>query len=84
MSAIQDITELIDALIDLFPTTQPEQKRLCADEGMEIAKGDSASLIVPIFAEQDPDLTSAIKSRQHKEEGQVSNITFAGDQNRSL
>ena len=34
---IQDITELIDRRIGPFPTSQPEQMRLCTDEGPEFA-----------------------------------------------
>ena len=81
---IQDTTELIDGLIDLFPAAQPEQQRLCADEGTELAADENRSLIVPIIAEQDPSLSSAIQSQHPKKEGQTFNITFAGSQNHGL
>lgn len=81
---IQVTMELIDGLIDLFPATQPEQQRLCADEGTELAADEHASLIVSIVAEQDPTLSAAIRSQHPQQEGQTFNITFAGSQDHGL
>ncbi|KAL6240401.1 hypothetical protein RBB50_012683 [Rhinocladiella similis] len=80
---IQDTTELVSGLIELFPAAQPKQKHLCEEDGSELASDKNASLIAPIVAEQDPELSAAIKS-QHFAGAQNFNITFAGSHNYGL
>jgi hypothetical protein len=77
---IQDTTELVNGLIELFPAAQSKQKHLCEEDGSELASDKNASLIAPIVAEQDPELSAAIKSK-HSAGEQNFNITFAGSQN---
>ncbi|RFU34874.1 hypothetical protein B7463_g1449, partial [Scytalidium lignicola] len=80
---IEDTTELVNGLVELFPAAQPERERLCEEDGSQLASDQNVSLIAPIVAEQDPELSAAIKSRQSAG-GQIFNITFAGSQNHGL
>jgi len=81
---IEDTTDLVDGLVELFPAAQPEQKRLCLDDGTELAADDYASVIVPIVEKQDPELSAAIKAQDRQGGGQTFNISFAGSQNYGL
>ena len=81
---IQDITELTDGLIELFPDAQSAQKQLCWAEAAELAADRHASLILPIVKEQDAELKAAIKSQQAVRGGSNFSITFAGSQNSGL
>ena len=81
---IEDSTDLIDGLVSLFPTAQPEQQRLCLDEGAELAKDENTSLIDPIVDEQDAELSAALKAQDRSPGGQTFNISFAGSQNYGL
>ncbi|KIW19667.1 hypothetical protein PV08_00241 [Exophiala spinifera] len=83
---IQDITELVNGLIELFPAAQPEQTRLCAEEGSELALDQHVSLIKDIVAEQDPELSAAINKAKMSagRERQAFNITFSGGVNHGL
>lgn len=80
---IQDTMELVNGLVELFPAAQPEQKRLCEEDGSELASDKNVSVIAPIIAEQDPELSATFKSK-HSEGDQTFNITFAGSQNYGL
>jgi tetratricopeptide (TPR) repeat protein len=80
---IQDITELVNGLIDLFPTARPEQLRLCKEEGSELASDENASLLAPIVSDIDPELNAALESERSGGD-QTFNITFAGSKNYGL
>ncbi|KAK5069394.1 hypothetical protein LTR51_008644 [Lithohypha guttulata] len=76
---IEDTTDLIDGLVNLFPAAQPEQKRLCQDEGAELAADENASLIVPIVEKQDTELSAVIKAQPTRNGGQIFNTSFSGN-----
>lgn len=70
-------------LEELFPAARPGQKRLCEEDGSELALDENASLIAPIVAEQDFELSAAIKS-EHSGGEQTFHITFAGSKTYGL
>ena len=80
---IQDTTELVDGLIELFPTAQPPQKQLCEEEGSELASDEDVALLAPLIEELDPELSKAIQSKSLRQ-SQHFNITFAGSRNYGL
>ncbi|KIX06843.1 uncharacterized protein Z518_04819 [Rhinocladiella mackenziei CBS 650.93] len=77
------LRRVVNGLVELFPAARQEQKRLCEEDGSELASDKNTSLIAPFVAEQDPELSTAIKSN-HSGGEQIFNITFAGSQNYGL
>jgi hypothetical protein len=57
---IEDITELVDSLIELFPATQQSQRELCDREVSAIGDGEGMSVLKGIAAAQDKLLEQAI------------------------
>lgn len=57
---IEDITELVDSLIELFPATQQAHRDLCDMEVSAIGENDSIFLLKEIAAAQDKFLEQAI------------------------
>ncbi|KAK5553027.1 hypothetical protein LTR46_009103 [Exophiala xenobiotica] len=80
---IQDITELVTGLIELFPAARSEQRRLCEQDGAELASDEHISLIAPLIEEQDPELSASIKSANPSAQPNF-HITFAGSHNHGL
>ncbi|KAJ9500831.1 hypothetical protein H2202_003389 [Exophiala xenobiotica] len=80
---IQDITELVTGLIELFPAARSEQRRLCEQDGAELASDEHISLIAPLIEEQDPELSASIKSANPGAQPNF-HITFAGSHNHGL
>ncbi len=80
---IQDTTELVDALVELFSAAHRSQKQLCEEEGSVLALDENASLLIPLVAEIDQELNAAIKFKS-SDSGQIFNITFAGSENHGL
>lgn len=81
---IDDSTGLIDELVDLFPAAQAEQKRLCNEEGAELAKDENIPLLVPVLDEQDHELSASVKEQRTQNGGQTFYTTFAGSHNYGL
>ncbi|KAI1608988.1 small s protein [Exophiala viscosa] len=80
---IQDITELVNGLVELFPAARPEQRLLCEQDGSELASDENVSLVAPLIAELDPELSAFIKSRDPGGQ-QNFHITVAGSTNHGL
>ncbi|KAK5452888.1 hypothetical protein LTS15_007036 [Exophiala xenobiotica] len=80
---IQDITELVTGLIELFPAARSEQRRLCEQDGAELASDEHVSLIAPLIAAQDPELSASMKSLNPSAQPNF-HITFAGSHNHGL
>lgn len=58
---VEDITDLVNDLVQLFPAVQQEQRRLCDVEVCEIGgAGQSLPILKDIAASQDIDLENAI------------------------
>jgi len=80
---IEDITELVDSLVELFPATQQTQRELCDREVSAIGEGEGISVLKEIAAAQDRLLEQAIKKatvgadRSH-------HIVFSGSGNTGL
>ena len=80
---IEDITELVDSLVELFPAMQQSQRELCDKEVSAIGDGESMSILKEIAAAQDKLLEQAITKatvgadRSH-------HIVFSGSGNRGL
>ncbi|KAK4936631.1 hypothetical protein LTR10_022554 [Elasticomyces elasticus] len=80
---IQDITELVNGLVELFPAARPEQKLLCEQDGSELASDKNVALIAGFIAEPDPELSAFTKCRDYGGQQNL-NITFAGSTNHGL
>jgi hypothetical protein len=80
---IEDITELIDGLVELFPATQQVQHDLCDSEVSAIGGNEGVSILKEIAAAQDKFLEQAITKR---EEGanNSNHIVFSGSGNTGL
>jgi hypothetical protein len=58
---IEDITELVDSLVGLFPAVQQQQRELCDIEVSSIGEGEDLSLLREVAAVQDKLLEQAIE-----------------------
>lgn len=56
---IEDITELLDSLVELFPGAQQSQRELCDMEASAIGKGEGITMLKEIAAAQDKMLEQA-------------------------
>jgi Skp family chaperone for outer membrane proteins len=80
---IEDITELVSDLDDLFPTTQQSQRDLCDIEVSTIGEGEGMSALREIAADQDKLLEQAItKATENTERSH--HIVFSGSGNIGL
>lgn len=80
---VEDITEQINGLVELFPAAQPVQKRLCQEEGRALAADKNVSLLEPLLAKQDPELGAAIK-QSSQDAPQAVTISFERSTNHGL
>ena len=77
---IEEVTELINGLVELFPACREVQKRLCDSEVSTIGKNEGVPVLREIAAEQDKFLEDAFsKVTNHK--GESNNIVFSGSNN---
>jgi Skp family chaperone for outer membrane proteins len=80
---IEDITELVSDLDDLFPATQQSQRDLCDIEVSTIGEGEGMSALREIAADQDKLLEQAItKATENAERSH--HIVFSGSGNTGL
>jgi hypothetical protein len=80
---IEDITELVDSLVDLFPATQQSQRELCEMEVSAIGHSESISVLKEIAAAQDKMLEQAITTATQNS-GKSHHIVFSGSGNTGL
>ncbi|KAH7355917.1 small s protein [Pyrenochaeta sp. MPI-SDFR-AT-0127] len=80
---IEDITELVDSLVELFKATQQTQRDLCDVEVKTMGNGEAISMLKEIAAAQDKFLEQAItKSAAPAQESY--HIVFSGSNNSGL
>ncbi|KAL9093852.1 MAG: hypothetical protein Q9165_003775 [Trypethelium subeluteriae] len=80
---IEDITELVNNLVDLFPAREEFQRRLCATEVSELGDIEGLSELKEIATAQDRFLADAL-TRHSERTGGSYNIVFSGDHNSGL
>ncbi|KAF2844206.1 small s protein [Plenodomus tracheiphilus IPT5] len=80
---IEDITELVSDLDDLFPATQQPQRELCDIEVSTIGEGEGMSALREIAADQDKLLEQAITKATENTE-RLHHIVFSGSGNTGL
>ena len=79
---IEDITELVDSLVGLFPAVQEQQRKLCDMEVSSIGEGEGLSLLKEVAVVQDRMLEQAIDSARVGAESH--RISFSGSHNTGL
>jgi len=77
---IEDISELVDGLVELFPATQQSQRDLCDIEVSTIGQDEAISVLREIAAAQDKLLEQAITKATDRA-GKSYHIVFSGSGN---
>lgn len=80
---IEDVTDLVDKLVEIFPAAQQIQRDLCDEEVSVIKAGtdsEGVSLLKTIAEAQDKLLEQAMEKAEDKDNGSH-HITFSGDNN---
>lgn len=77
---IEDISDRVKDLVELFPAAQSAQRQLVEEEGRELTSDENVPLLEPCVAEQDPALDAAIKSHRAPT-SQIFNASFARSTN---
>jgi hypothetical protein len=80
---IEDITELVDSLVELFPATQQTQRELCDLEVSAIGDSEALSILKEIAAAQDKLLEEAI-AKTTGGAAASHHIVFSGNNNAGL
>ncbi|KAL5392166.1 hypothetical protein DPSP01_000686 [Paraphaeosphaeria sporulosa] len=80
---IEDITELVDSLVELFPATQQAQRELCDTEVSAIGESEAISVLKEIAAAQDQFLEQAITKTTDGAD-KSHHIIFSGSGNTGL
>ncbi|KAF2818261.1 small s protein [Ophiobolus disseminans] len=80
---IEDITELVNDLDNLFPAAQQSQRELCDIEVSTIGEGQGISVLQEIAAAQDQLLEQAI-TKATESAGKSHHIVFSGSGNTGL
>ncbi|KAH8636217.1 hypothetical protein IG631_08052 [Alternaria alternata] len=57
---LEDVTDLVNGLVECFPASREEQRRLCKTEASTIGSGDCVSALKDVIAQQDGDLHQAV------------------------
>ncbi|KAM5452757.1 hypothetical protein MaudCBS49596_003063 [Microsporum audouinii] len=80
---VEDITEHVDDLTDLFPATLPHQKRLCEAEASEIWEhSEAVEDLKKVVAQQDKLLHAALEKSNIPQGGM--HIVFSGANNKGF
>jgi len=80
---IEDITELVDSLVELFPAIQQAQRELCDTEVSAIGENEAISILKEIAATQDKFLEQAITKTTDSAD-KSHHIVFSGSGNTGL
>ncbi|KAL9074931.1 MAG: hypothetical protein Q9157_004201 [Trypethelium eluteriae] len=80
---IEDITELVNSLVELFPASEELQRRLCANEVSMLGENEKLSELKDIATAQDKFLADALTGSSEHVGGSY-NIVFSGDHNSGL
>ena len=78
---IEDITSLVDDLIELFPAAQASQKTLCTAEVAEMSAEGNLSMLETVVQGQDTLLEKAIVKAIKSRSPAAPNISFSGSHN---
>lgn len=82
---IEDISELVDSLIDLFPGIQEEQRRLCEEEVSEMNTNKGMlSLLKDVAAGQDKLLSDTAAKAIKPTTTYTNSVVFSGSHNSGL
>ncbi|KAL6806052.1 prion-inhibition and propagation domain-containing protein [Trichoderma sp. SZMC 28012] len=82
---IEDISELVDDLIDLFPGIQEEQRRLCEEEVSEMSTNKGMLLLLKDIAASQDKLLSDTAAKAIKPTTTYTNsVVFSGSHNSGL
>ncbi|KAL4951566.1 prion-inhibition and propagation-domain-containing protein [Aspergillus filifer] len=76
---IEDISELVDGLVDLFPGIQEEQRKLCEEEVSGLKSNESAlSLLKEVAAGQDKLLSDTVVKVIQSTTTYTNSVVFSG------
>ncbi|CAI7644463.1 unnamed protein product [Penicillium viridicatum] len=76
---IEDISELVDGLVDLFPGTQEEQRKLCEEEVSGLNANEGAlSLLKEVAAGQDKLLSDTVVKVIQSTTTYTNSVVFSG------
>lgn len=78
---IEDVTDLVSDLVELFPATQALQQKLGETEVSEIGTNESLPILKDIVADQDKYLEAAIAKVIENSKDSLYNVTFSGSNN---
>lgn len=78
---IEDVTDLVDDLVDLFPAAQASQQELCKIEVSELSTDENLPVLKDIAANLDRDLEAAVTKAIQNREHHSSSVIFSGSQN---
>jgi hypothetical protein len=78
---IEDVTDLVNDLVDLFPAAQASQRALCEIEVSELGTEESLPVLKEIAASQDKYLEAAIAKVVEDRKGNSYSVTFSGNNN---
>lgn len=79
---IEDVTDLVNSLVTLFPAAEIIQQRLCEIEVSEIGNAEgSLPMLKEAAADQDHYLSAAISNAVKQSSGQSYNVVFSGANN---
>ncbi|KAL9625285.1 MAG: hypothetical protein Q9160_000687 [Pyrenula sp. 1 TL-2023] len=74
---IDDVTDLLDGLTELFPASKKGRQTLYEEDGTDLGGDDNVTMLGPILTTYDPELKAAIEKKAKS--GQTFHITFAGN-----
>ena len=57
---LEDVTDLVNGLVECFPASREEQRRLCRAEASAIGSKDCLPTLKEVTAQQDKDLNEAL------------------------
>jgi hypothetical protein len=78
---IEDVTDLVNDLIELFPAAHASQRELCEIEVSEIGTDENLPVLKDIAAGQDEYLEAAILKVIENRKVHPPNVTFSGNNN---
>jgi hypothetical protein len=80
---LEDITDLVDSLIDLFPAVQAGQKELCEAESTVLSQSAEVELLKEIAAQHD-ELLQAVLEKKNTSHSALHHVVFSGDNNQGF
>jgi hypothetical protein len=81
---IEDITGLVNDLVELFPAARATQRELCEIEVSEMATDENIPILKDVASNQDMDLEEALSKTPQKHTGESYTVTFSGSNNSGI